>query len=370
MQSSEEPQGNQYRSEPEILAYGVQWFTVSEGKIYLFREQEMFLLDQGTREEKLLAEINVEEDLYYPFAASCNRGIFLTDGQLFVKYFTSEDKGVLWHVWDAQSRRFVIFEDMEPLRREDLVRDSSEITASEIMNYCPGRQDEEAGQYLEGEMTFRSNYGDSDETEKIGDSDGNVSVYSDFQITLPRFGEQLPVSERLNGTMEELMKLALEEEERFYQDIEEMEERFGSGTCSNWYLWYGYDHLYIGEKYISMYFYSSCYSGGIRSREEAVPLIFARDTGQEVFMDDLFTVDRIHYMKRLTAAVYKMCELEGIGLEGTWDSNVLVKNFRPECFYLTPDGLVLCYDIYTLLPGAAGNPTFEIPYERFADIFR
>lgn len=356
--------------EPEILAQGVQGFTISGGKIYLFRERGIWLLDPEIREEELLAEISAEEDGFYPFAASRNRGIFLAGGKLFVKYFASADKGVLWHVWDAQKKQFVVFEDTEPLCEQDLVLDASVIAASEVMNYCPGRQDEEAGRYLAGELIFQSSYEDRGGTKEVGDSVEVAAAYSDFRIMLPQFGEQLQAGETLNRQMEELFQMAMEDGERFYRKIEETEEQFGSGTCSNWDLQYGYDHLYIGEKYISMYCYRDGYSGGIRSWEEAIPLTFVRDTGRRTYMDDLFTVERSRYMKRLTAAVYKMCEMRQIELDGAWDANVLYKNFRPEHFYLTPDGLVLCYDIYTILPGVEGNPTFEIPYERFADLFR
>ncbi|MCH5338628.1 MAG: DUF3298 domain-containing protein [Acetatifactor sp.] len=47
----------------------------------------------------------------------------------------------------------------------------------------------------------------------------------------------------------------------------------------------------------------------------------------------------------------------------------MVKNFRDLRCYLTPDGIVLCYERYEIVPGAGGSPTFEIPYEWFEDIF-
>lgn len=88
-------------------------------------------------------------------------------------------------------------------------------------------------------------------------------------------------------------------------------------------------------------------------------------------MDDLFTVEESVYKKRLTGAVYKYCEMTG---QDWWneafDNNVLVKNLGDLRCYLTPDGIVLCYERYEVQAGCAGRPTFEIPYEWFADIFR
>ena len=100
-------------------------------------------------------------------------------------------------------------------------------------------------------------------------------------------------------------------------------------------------------------------------------MTFDRETGKYLTMDELFTVDRTIYMKRLSSAIYKYSELAGknyIWNEG-FDKNVLVKHFKPNCFYLTPDGIVLCYERYAVVAGAGGNPTFEIPYSWFEDIW-
>ena len=87
-------------------------------------------------------------------------------------------------------------------------------------------------------------------------------------------------------------------------------------------------------------------------------------------MDDLFTVEESIYMKRLAGAIYKYCEMTGMdGWKDTFDNNVLVNNFGDLRCYLTPDGIVLCYERYEIMSGGSGSPSFEIPYEWFADIF-
>ena len=138
-----------------------------------------------------------------------------------------------------------------------------------------------------------------------------------------------------------------------------------------WHREHGYSHLYVGDKYISMYYYRGGYEGGMREWRSSMPLIFDRETGLMVHTDALFTVEESFYKKRLTSAIYKYCEMTG---DDRWndvfDNNVLVKNFNDLRCYLTPDGIVICYDRYEIQAGASGSPTFEIPYERFEDIFK
>ncbi len=75
--------------------------------------------------------------------------------------------------------------------------------------------------------------------------------------------------------------------------------------------------------------------------------------------------------KRLTGAIYKYFEMEGIcDRNKTLDHNVLTKKPGDFRCYLTPDGIVLCYERYEITAGVGGSPTFEIPYEWFEDIFR
>ena len=53
-----------------------------------------------------------------------------------------------------------------------------------------------------------------------------------------------------------------------------------------------------------------------------------------------------------------------------FDNNVLVKKMGDLRSYLTSDGMVLCYERCEVQAGCSGRPTFEIPYEWFADIFK
>lgn len=343
--------------EKEILAADVWRFTISQGQAYSMDAEEIRRIDLTTKEECLLVkrEKQSREDTCSWGVGSYNRGIFLVNGQVFARYFESEDKGVLWHILDGET--FVVFEDMEPLAAEELVRDTSLLYEANF--YYPGRKDENAEQYLDadGELRYEESFG----TREDG------STYGDFSIALPRFNDKLSSYEQMNEQMEALLELAMEDKDSFFQEISELDQ----DQWISWYREHEYSHVYIGETYISMYYSRGGYEGGMREWKNSLPLIFDRETGLMLHMKDLFTVEESIYMKRLTGAIYKYCEMTGMDWwNDAFDNNVLVKNFGDLRCYLTPDGIVLCYERYEIQPGASGSPTFEIPYEWFADIFK
>ena len=139
------------------------------------------------------------------------------------------------------------------------------------------------------------------------------STYGDFSITLPKFNSELASYKHLNRQMEGLLELALEDKDSLFQEMGERD----SDYCSSWFRVHGYSRL--------------C----------------------------------------LTSAIYKYCEMTGMDWwNEVFDNNVLVKNFDDLRCYLTPDGIVLCYERYEILAGASGSPTFEILYKLFEDIFK
>ena len=347
------------QGEEEVLASGVWRFTIARGQAYAMNKDEIRTIELSTGEGRLLAEREEElgsdgrnrRDTYSWHAGSYNRGIFPVNGQVFARYYESEDKGVLWHIWDGDT--FAVFEDMEPMTAEELVLDTSLL--HETLYHYPGRTDENAEQYLDGEYCYEESFG----TREDG------STYGDFSVTLPKFNLQLPSYEQLNRQMEGLMELALEDKDSFFREMSELDRDY----YNNWQRRHGYSNLYVGDKYISMYYYRGGYEGGMRDWNESLPLIFDRETGLMLHMDDLFAVEESVYKKRLTGAIYKYCEMKGWDeWNESFDNNVLVKNFRDLRCYLTPDGIVICYERYEIKAGAAGSPTFEIPYEWFEDI--
>lgn len=360
------------RGEKETLASDAWRFSISDdGRAYVINAEEIREINLATGADRLLIkkedvfrnnDQETEDRIPWHYGGD-NKGLFLVNGLLFVKYFESKEKGILWHVWDEQKNAFTLFEDMEPLAAETLVSDTSiSLQHGELLFYYPGREDDETKKYLdaENEFCYESSY-------EIGE---NGRSYGNFRIALPRFNSGLASYARLNQQMEGLTELALEDRDAFFQKISQQSKREDPGWACNWHLYHGYEHCYISEKYVSLYYYRRSYEGGMREWMEPLPLIFDRETGKLLQMDDLFTVERKFYMKRLTGAIYKYSEMNGYDWSEPFDNNILTKMLGNRRCYLTPDGIVFCYERYEIAAGASGSPTFEIPYEWFEDIFR
>lgn len=329
---------------------GNYYFMISQNNIYLRDEDRMYTYNLKTGEKSTFISKEKNTELWdIPYD---NYGTFFVNGNLFVKSVKSQEKGALWYIWDKDRKGFDIFEDAEVKKPEEMVSDTS--IFSELLFDYPGERDNSSNKkYIAEKLT----YADAFLTLEDGREFGR------FSFSLPLFNFNIQGSKEINQVMRNLMNQAEEEKDSFFRDIKEE-----AMECPDWHLTYDYSYLYVGEKYISMLFYVNGYTGGVREWEEALPMTFDRKTGQLLTMDDLFTVDNISYMNRLTSALYKYFEMEEVDLWSNFDANILVKNFEPNCFYLTENGIVLCYDRYAILPGCYGNPSFEIPYSWFEDI--
>lgn len=341
----------------EILREGGNFF-IAEGVVYLYNCSEInsFCLETGEKEKQITIVIG-EREREFDFTRARNEGIFFVNNSLICKCWESEEKGIVWHIWQEDKKQFLLLEDIEPFDCTMLVGDTS--WDKEYLFYKPGEANDI--QYLDGERKVEESYGVKE--------DG--AEYGIFSLRLPLFGTEIQGRELINQKIIGIEKLALEDRDSFFQEIQR-EEKDGHGeSCRSWFRQHDYSNLYVGKHYISLCYYVRGYSGGMRQWEEAVPLTFNRETGEYLTMDQLFTVDKNIYMKRLSSAIYKYGELNGGDYR--WNEsfyrNVLVKNFDPYCFYLTPDGIVLCYQRYAVAAGAAGNPAFEISYSWFEDIF-
>ena len=329
-------------------------FLIADGIVYLYNQTEILYFDLKTREKQKNITICIGENKRENgFRQERNEGIFFVDNSLFCRSWESEEKGILWHIWDKDIEQFTIFEDIKPFSSTELVRDTSWNT--ENLFYTPGQAEDT--QYLDGELNWKEHYGIKE--------DG--SEYGIFSLRLPLFGEEIQGKDTINHQIREVEQLAFKDRDTFFQLMQEEQKENGI----SWYRRHDYSNLYVGEQYLSFFYYIEGYNGGVRIWRQAVPLTFDRETGKCLTMDEFFTVDRTVYMNRLSSAIYKYSELVGenyIWNEG-FDKNVLVKHFKPNCFYLTPDGIVLCYERYAVVAGAGGNPTFEIPYSWFEDIW-
>lgn len=84
-------------------------------------------------------------------------------------------------------------------------------------------------------------------------------------------------------------------------------------------------------------------------------------TGQIYRLPDLFAGDA--YIDTISAEVARQIAEKEIGV---FEEVVRIAPDQP--FYLTPEALVIYYQVYEIAPYVFGFPRFEIPYEMLADI--
>lgn len=347
---------------PVLSCPDAKGFTFSNGAAFLFWDREIKGYGLETGEPVFhICQPEEAETAFYRERADVpwldeDRGVFLVNGQLFTRLYDSPEKGVLWfyyHEKEQEGNRFSVFEDVEAMTAGELVSDSSIDT--ECMFYCPGRTAEGVTEFLDGEFHGEAVY----ISEQDGKECGTVSV------SLPKFADNIEGSAAINRKLERLFEECMAEKDSFFEQLEAKESKGWHGFFERSFE---YRLPYVGEHYVSMFFCERGYMGG--SWENAHPITFDRYTGEQLSLDDLFSAEPNVYKKRLFGAVYKYMEKNGCGFSGSMESNTLERKWEPDNFYLTPDGIVLCYGEYTIGPGSWDTPRFEIPYARFADLLK
>lgn len=117
------------------------------------------------------------------------------------------------------------------------------------------------------------------------------------------------------------------------------------------------------------------YTGGAHGEVYLTGDTFDMTTGTRLELDDLFTVPREAYMSRLMEEVKRQIAERAESESwpewsegGVWTEDDVTGAFDSAWFYLTPDGLTLYYQVYSLGPHALGSPEFPIAKEVLEDI--
>lgn len=98
-------------------------------------------------------------------------------------------------------------------------------------------------------------------------------------------------------------------------------------------------------------------------------MTFERKTGKIVLLEAFFGTSKEEAVTKVTASVYKYLECVG-GWNDSGekfffrDEDVLTERFKPEQFFLFPDGIGIYYEIYAIDCGAAGDFLFIVPFSK------
>lgn len=125
--------------------------------------------------------------------------------------------------------------------------------------------------------------------------------------------------------------------------------------------------------FTSLYTDQYCYMGGAHGNTIRTSDTWDFETGRRVTLSDIFSSDylspliRNDLFEKIEKQIQERLEKEPGSYFKDYPS-LLREHFRPESFYLTPDGLTLYYQQYDVAPYATGFPEFFFPRSELAEI--
>ncbi|HPU58463.1 MAG TPA: DUF3298 and DUF4163 domain-containing protein [Candidatus Avimonas sp.] len=115
--------------------------------------------------------------------------------------------------------------------------------------------------------------------------------------------------------------------------------------------------------HLSSYSDSYQYTGGAHGTTLRSSETFSLKTGKKLALSDLFPKDfnyRGFLLGQIITQADEIMEKEQIFFDDYRE--LIVQNFNPSSFYLSPEGLVIYYQQYDIAPYASGIIEFTIPY--------
>lgn len=257
-------------------------YTVHHGRIYVLccssQEYTAFRYDErnGTFTALHLPVQIAGEPALFP---KIDNTVYFVNDELFAKVFVEDGKGQLWHCLGGTEGKAELFENMDaPVA----VNTSLEGFAQRSSLYREG--------YLDTDIEYSENVGD--------DGQGHTVV---MVITVPKIAADVPAAELINQKIREDAEQFYQEQNLFLADVKkedtESEVLYGKYICVSAYAGEDYISL-VYEKYLAA---NSGYSGGW----EYVTKLYSSKTGEELELEDLFSVDFQRLFLRLSFLLRK-----------------------------------------------------------------
>ncbi|MBM7867591.1 DUF4163 domain-containing protein [Heliobacterium gestii] len=182
-----------------------------------------------------------------------------------------------------------------------------------------------------------------------------------INIQYPQFaGMQDPaVQEGINRKIQEQVA---QFKQKTLTDAKEMRESFldSNVPLRTFSIICNYAVKYNANNLVSLYFIDSNYLGGAHGMSYASSLTFDITDGKVYELPDLFSSPA--YIERINQRIEQ--------LKGSdyflWTPFTSID--PKQAYYLSPNGLVVYYQLYDIAPYAAGFPQFTIPYAELADL--
>lgn len=271
----------------------------------------------------------------------------LADGTIFIKSSEIKGCGDLWYRYHADSKEMVLFED--PVECPYVI--ASSVNLSEELREFP--EGSFKIPYATQEYT-REKYAKGD---KIFEGEDGQNLY----IKLPVFNDGIKGYKKINTIMQRQMEAFIQKGKDIIQSQSPGKEQYKLE----------YYYVYVDDQYTCI-----CYSESFREKgEKQRAILFSSETGDELSMDDLFTVSRDQYLEYISFAICKELEIYHEfdlfrTVQEEFNENILVKEYDIKNFILTDQGIVVFYDWYSIAIGALHAPFFEISYDYLKPIMK
>lgn len=130
-----------------------------------------------------------------------------------------------------------------------------------------------------------------------------------------------------------------------------------------------YSVQFNDSKILSVLRNTARYTGGVHGQEDVFTETFDLSTGKKLTLDDLMSVDRETYIRRLVPLI---CEQIASNPEDYVEGyeQTAADSFPVDLFCVTDTGLALFYPPYVLASYAQGVCRFDIPLEKYEDIWK
>lgn len=306
--------------------------------LYIKTEHSIQKINLNTLHTEIIAErLNRVSDFF-----------LLTDGTIFVKANEIKNCGDLWYWYNTESKELVLFEDSV----ECPYVSASCVNLSEKMKDFPEgsfqipyvTQEYTKEKYMKRDNTFEGEDGQS------------------ISVKLPVFNEKVQGYKKINMILQSRMEAYIQKGKKAIQSKSPGKEQYKLV----------YYYVYVDDQYTCI-----CYSESFREKgEKQSTILFSTETGNELSMDDLFTVPRDGYLEYISFAIYKELEMrqESDSLfriaQEKFNENIFAKEFNIEKFILTERGIVVFYNWGSVAIGALHAPFFEISYDYLKPIMK
>ncbi len=149
----------------------------------------------------------------------------------------------------------------------------------------------------------------------------------------------------------------------YTQAVNDYRYASANGFEFNLYSFYNvFETTFLTPQIISLYMDKSEYTGGAHPNTIRNSQTWDALSAKRLQLRDFF-LPSFHYREFFIKYITKIA-MSPENKENYFDDapTLIRKNFHEKNFYLTPEGFVIYYQLYTIAPYYIGIPTFTIPY--------